>query len=222
MLALLLALSWHLENPGVGVGVPDADVDAESAWEVTAGDAGVIVAVIDTGVDIAHPLLAASIAVNAGEVPGNGLDDDGNGFIDDVRGWDFADADADVSDAAIPHGTMVSGLVLSLAPGVRVLPVKVFSDSGADPSFETVAADGIRYALDRGARVLQIAWELTGPPGANLAAAFDEAAAAGAVVVVAAGNDGIDLDVTPRYPASLQSVIAVAEQGGSSVSPASV
>lgn len=199
---------WHLENPGDTVGAPDADVDAASAWEVTIGDRAVIVAVIDTGVDVLHPLLADAIVVNAGETPGNGLDDDGNGLADDVTGWDFADGDGDTTDAGIAHGTLVAGLVASavhgIAPGAGILPIKVFSTTGFDVDFEQAAADGILYALDRGARVLQISWELgTTPPGAALMAAFEAADAQGALVVIGAGNSGEDLDVTPIYPAAL-------------------
>lgn len=200
-------LPWSLENEGTEPGVPDADVDARAAWEITTGDREVVVAVIDTGVDATHPALLPAIRINAGETPGNGLDDDLNGLVDDVTGWDFADDDADPTDAGLAHGTLVAGLIAGaetgLAPGVSILPVKVFSSSGSDPAFEQAAADGILYALDQGARVLQIAWELSGAPGPVLQAAFDAALAEDVLVVIAAGNDGLDLDVTPSHPASL-------------------
>lgn len=201
---------WWMENDGRPVGVPDADVDAATAWAVTLGDPAVLVAIVDTGVEIAHPELAASIHVNAGEIPGNALDDDGNGLADDVSGWDFADDDADTTDPfGITHGTPVAGLVAGsvtgLAPGVTILPVKVFSDSGVDPAFEQAAADGILYAIEQGADVIVFAW-ITGEPGATLEAALDAAVAAGVVMVAPAGNDGEQ----GVFPAAHTGVIGVA------------
>src|SRR5436190_15076088 len=78
---------WWLENDGMPVGMPDADVDAARAWAFTLGDPEVLVAIVDSGVDVTHPQLAAAIRVNPGEIAGNGLDDDLNGHIDDVTGW---------------------------------------------------------------------------------------------------------------------------------------
>lgn len=206
---------WWLENDGRPVGMPDADVDAAAAWAVTTGDPSVVVAIVDSGVDVTHPQLAAAIRVNAGEIPGNALDDDGNGYADDVTGWDFADGDGDVFDPfAIRHGTPVAGLVAGtttgLAPGVTLLPVKIFSDSGSDPLFEQVAVEGIQYAIDEGAHVIQISWELDGTPGAAFDAVFAAAEAAGVVVIVAAGNDAQDLDAAPAWPAAYDNVITVA------------
>jgi subtilisin family serine protease len=200
------ALTYPLKNDGA-IGAPGADVNAESAWEITEGSRSVIVAVLDTGVDVTHPELAASIWTNPGEIPGNGLDDDNDGHVDDVHGWDFADDDADVSDAVNPHGTLVAGLITGtktgLAPGVTLMPLKIFSDSFSDPNFEQVASDAILFALAHGAQIIQISWELSGPPGPVLSAAFGAAYTQGALVVVAAGNDGINLTIDPVYPAAV-------------------
>src|SRR3954466_488951 len=113
---------------------------APLAWQQSRGG-GVVVAVLDTGVQIDRAELRGHIWTNPGEVPGNGIDDDGDGVVDDVHGWDFADGDADTFDAfPVTRGTLVSGLVAGsvtgLAPGATIMPLKVFSDSGSDPDFE--------------------------------------------------------------------------------------
>ena len=214
-LTALLSLQYPLYNDGT-IGAPRADVDARSAWEITTGTRDVIVAILDTGVDITHPDLAASIWTNPGEIPGNLVDDDLDGLVDDVNGWDFADGDADVSDAGVVHGTLIAGLVsgteTGLAPGVTLLPVKLFSSSGLDPDFENVAAAGLEYAIAHGAKVIQISWELDAAPGPALRAAFNDVENAGALVVVAAGNDGVNLTTDPRFPVALdnQNIVGVA------------
>ena len=101
---------WPLENSGQTGGTSDADIDAPEAWGLERGDASVVVAIIDGGIDLDHPDLASQLWVNSGETPGNGLDDDGNGFVDDVHGWDFASGDADPDDTD-GHGSHLAGIV---------------------------------------------------------------------------------------------------------------
>ena len=188
---------------------------AASAWtQITGGD--VTVAVVDTGVDLAHRDLAPNLWTNPGEVPGNGIDDDGDGIVDDVHGADFVNGDGDPSDDN-GHGTHVAGIVAArgdngvgvagLAWRARIMAVKVL---GADASGDmaTVAA-GVRYAVAHGARVINLS--LTGPsPGPDLAAAVDAAAAANVLVVAAAGNTHADDDVVATYPAALDAPNLVA------------
>ena len=101
---------WGMENTGQTGGTPGADISATNAWDVFTGSGTVLIGVIDTGVDYNHPDLAANIYVNPGEIPNNGIDDDLNGYIDDVHGWDFYNDDNDPMDDHY-HGTHCAGTV---------------------------------------------------------------------------------------------------------------
>ncbi len=156
----LFADQWHLNNTGQGGGTPGADVRAPAAWDITAGSTNVVIAIVDDSVEWTHTDLTANIFTNAAEVPGNAVDDDGNGYVDDVHGWDFGMEDNDPGPSAPQHahGTACAGIaaaagnngqgVAGIAYQSRILPVKVFNDS--DEMHDSAgAATAIYYAAGR-------------------------------------------------------------------------
>src|SRR3954469_18280700 len=190
-----LANQWALQG--------DGPMGAASAWtRITGGD--VTVAVVDTGVDLSHRDLAPNLWTNPGEVPGNGIDDDGDGLVDDVHGADFVNGDGTPADDN-GHGTHIAGIIAAhgairgLAPGATIMPVKVLGAGKAGNAHWL--AEGIDYAVAHGARILNVSVNGDGADG-ELEAAIDRAQAAGAVIVASAGNDGRDLGSTPSFPVS--------------------
>lgn len=200
-------------------------IGAPAAWAVTTGSRAFPVAVIDTGIDLSHPDLAANIWTNPGEIPGNGIDDDGNGYADDVHGWDFANDDNDPTDDN-GHGTHVAGIIGAVGDNgagvagvnwaVSLVPVKFIDEFGDGWAGDAIAA--LDYAVRTGARVTNASWG-GGPIDATLAAAIGRARLVGHIVVAAAGNGGADragddLDSGKFYPASFapayNNVVAVA------------
>lgn len=171
-----------------------ADIKAPAAWEKTTGSSSTVIAVIDAGVDLQHEDLAGKIWVNGDEIPSNNLDDDDNGYVDDVHGWDF------VSDrpalVAADHATHVAGIAAAAGNngvgiagvdwGARIMSVRVLSAFGVGR--ESAIAEGIHYAVVNGAKVINLS--LVGSPSDLLAAAIQEAYNAGVVIVAAAGNSG--------------------------------
>jgi subtilisin family serine protease len=195
----------------------DDAMGIESAWRQTTG-ADVTVAIVDSGVDLGHPDLAPNLWTNGGEIPGNGVDDDGNGYVDDVHGYDFVDGDGDPQDAN-GHGTHVAGIAgarggngiggSGVAWSARLMAVRVLDADARGTT--TAVAQGIRYAVDNGARIVNLSLAGTSP-ATDLEDAVRYAQARGVLIVVAAGNDGADLAATPTYPASYaeDNVIGVA------------
>jgi thermitase len=193
------------------------DARVPQAWRTSVGGE-ITVAVLDTGIDANHPDLTRNLWTNPGELPANGLDDDHNGFVDDVHGADTVNGDGDPADG-LGHGTAVAGVigargdngvgVSGVAWRVRLMPVKVLPDQGYGTTASLVA--GLRYALANGARVVNMSLN-----GADRSLALEEAIAAadaqGVLVVASAGNDGADRDSLPSYPASVVSpaVVSVA------------
>ncbi len=197
-------------------------LEAQRAWDNGAqGQWGTVVAVLDTGVDINHPDLAPNIWMNPRETA-NGIDDDGNGFIDDISGWDFSDNDSSPLDPN-GHGTHVAGTigavadnglgVVGVAPHTKLLPVRFLDAGGTGSLFDAVRAISYVTGLKRsGVNVVAINASWGSTDSRVLDAVVREAAAAGILFVAAAGNAASNNDVTPVSPANIEAanVISVA------------
>ena len=200
---------WGLNNTGQSSGLADADIDAPEAWSITKGTDTLIVGVIDTGMQTAHPDLAGNMWVNPGETAGDGVDNDGNGFVDDVHGWDFRNDDASVyDDASIDsHGTHVAGTIgavsnngvgiTGIAWNVKIMSLKFLHNGGSTSD----AIDAIQYAIDNGAHMTTNSWGGGGSSTA-LQDAIKASGDAGMLFLAASGNSALDADQTPMYPAA--------------------
>lgn len=219
-----LSAQWALNNVGQSGGTPDADIDGSEAWQVTTGSRHVVVAIVDSGIDFTHPDLAANIWTNPREVAGNGRDDDDNGYVDDVHGWDFVDNDNTPQDG-FWHGTHVAGIIgavgnngigmSGVSQQVSILPLRFQNNSGS--GYTGAAVSALNYVTRlKLAGVPIVATNISWGGGTNaslsLQTALQAQANAGITVVVAAGNNGTDNDALPRYPSSyaFDNIIAVA------------
>lgn len=212
---------WGLHNTGQTVdlttGTPDADIDAPEAWDITTGSDNVIIAVLDSGVANMHPDLINNRWVNFTELSGvTGVDDDGNGYIDDIYGWDFWGNDSNPEDYN-SHGTHVAGTIAAQGDngsditGVNwdasIMPVRI----GGVVGLMSYAVEGILYAVDNGAHIINASYG-----GSNFSqSAYNAIKYANnndVLFVAAAGNSSNDNDIDPHYPSSynLPNIIAVA------------
>ena len=225
---------WGLRNTGQAGGSRGGDIAAVAAWDVTTGSRSVVVAVIDSGFDYTHPDLAANAWRNPGEVPGDGLDNDGNGFVDDVHGWDFANDDADPMDDD-GHGTHVAGTIGAVGDNgvgvtgvswqVSIMGLKFLDAEGSGSISDAIAAISYATRMRREFGVNVVATNNSwGGADRSLAlrAAIAEGGAAGILFVTAAGNDGVNGDRRANYPANedLDAVIAVTATNRSNRLPA--
>ncbi|MFC4808563.1 S8 family serine peptidase [Paenibacillus sp. GCM10023250] len=199
---------WALNNTTGGL---DVDINAPEAWPFLQDNAKeVVVAVISDGVDVDHPDLANSIWTNTKEIPGNGIDDDGNGFVDDVHGWDFNHDDNDADDGLkdpAKSGTVIAGIVAAsinngigiagVAPNAKILPVKTFSPTTGSGTFSQIAA-GIAYAEQMGADIAVLDF-VTWEPSDLLLDALQHS---NMLFVAQPGDYGEDLERSPTYPAA--------------------
>lgn len=206
---------WHLNNTGQSGGTFGADVEASNAWDLHQGSAAITIAVVDDGVEKTHEDLAGNIFVNPGEIAGNGIDDDHNGYVDDVSGWDFSNGDNDASPFSVDdnHGTAVAGVaagrgnngigVSGACQNCRILPVKIFSPNFAG---DTAAGNAIRYAGSL-ADVINNSWG-GGSPSSAIQSAIQSATTKGrggkgSAVLFATGNSasGMTMISGPPLPA---------------------
>lgn len=193
--------------PNLGGNSWDMDmINAPEVWAQGYTGQGVVVAVVDTGVDYTHPDLANNIWVNSSEIADNGIDDDGNGYVDDVQGWNFVDGNNNPMDLN-GHGTHVSGTIASennnfgitgVAYDATIMPVRVLSSEG-DGNRENIA-EGIRYAVDNGANVINLS--LGGGYSSQIQDAIEYANSLGSVIVMASGNEGSTQPIAPAFLAA--------------------
>jgi subtilisin family serine protease len=205
-------LQWSLKNTGQNGGIPGADIDATLAWDITAGSTNSVVAVIDTGIAYDHPDLAANMWVNTKEIADNGIDDDNNGYIDDVFGWNFVAGDGFPYDDAF-HGTHVAGIIGAVSNNgtgisgvsgkVRIMALKFLDADGTGTIDSAISA--MLYACSMGAHVLNNSWSDWNYSQA-LQDTISEVTASGCLVVAAAANSSSE---TPEYPAAMNGVISV-------------
>jgi len=217
----LFAFQWGLHNTGQNIqgfnGVVDADIDGPEGWDLHTGSATVVIAIIDTGTSYTHVDLAGNIWINTDEIPNNGIDDDGNGYIDDIRGWDALGNDNDPNDTD-GHGTHTAGTVGAVGnngvgvSGVmwdcQLMPLRFIGPGGG---LISDAIEALNYAVNNGARISNNSWGNYGFSSA-LSSAISSAQAAGHLFVAAAGNDNNNNNSFPFYPASYthSNIISVA------------
>jgi len=197
-------------------------IKADSLWSYTTGDTTQVIGILDTGVDWQHPDLVNKIWRNSNEIPGNGIDDDNNGFIDDVRGWDFVNDDNNPMDDN-SHGTHCAGIaaaeanngigIAGVSWGAKIMPVKVLQSGGS--SYADQIAEGIWYAAHNGATIFSNSWGGYGE-SITVRLALEYAYSKGPIVA-AAGNSGYKVDwpcppmpiTAPMFPACYNWVLGV-------------
>lgn len=212
-----------------------AKVRATTAWDRTVGSRAVTVAVIDTGTDFNHPDLAANIYNNPNEIAGNGVDDDGNGLVDDTHGWDFLDSDKDPMDATSSqnpgHGTHCAGIIgavgnngqglSGIAQQVSIMPLRFIGPNGQGDLMAAIRS--IDYAIAQRVQVISASWgaQVAASQAQPLIEAVIRASDAGIIFVAAAANSSANNDAVDMYPANVEAanLIAVAASGPNDEKP---
>ena len=213
---------WALHNTGQTVlgtaGTPGADIHAPEAWDLTTGSSNAIVAIVDSGIDYNHPDLAPNMWTNPGETGGgretNGLDDDHDGFVDDWRGWDFVENDNDPR-GGITHGTFVGGIagargndgygMAGVSWHPRLMNIRVLNNDerfGEGLTTEFEAASGMQYAVTHGAQIVNVSISTSGSAPQQLERDVI-ANSPNTLFVTIPGNDGADVEASPRDPCSI-------------------
>lgn len=216
---------WGMDNSGAG-GVADADIDASDAWDLRTDASSVVVAVIDSGIDYTHPDLVDNMWVNPGEVAADGIDNDGNGYIDDIYGWDFFNGDSNPYDDN-SHGTHVAGTigavgnnaqgVAGVAWNTQLAALKVCGANGACST--SAILNAVLYAASMEIPLSNNSYGGGGYSSIMQGAIDASGANAGHLYIAAAGNAANNNDITPFYPASYQSdyIVSVASTTKSDV-----
>lgn len=193
-------------------------ISAPQAWDLSRGSADIVIAINDTGVDWDHPDLAANVWTNPGEIPNNGIDDDNNGYVDDVRGWDFGGTDGtqdnDPMEDSPTHGTYVAGFasavtnnsegIAAIGFNCTIMPVKT-SQQSIGNGIIAYGREGIIYAAENGADVINCSWGGS-PYSQALQEAITYATSLGALVVSSSDNDN---KIEPAYPSAYKGVLSV-------------
>jgi len=211
---------WGLNNTGQTSGTVNADINAPEAWNTNTGNKNIVIAVVDTGIQIDHEDLRENIWVNKEEYNGKpGVDDDGNGYIDDVYGWDFYNNDNTVYDGKTIHGTHTAGTIGAVGNNkigisgvnwrVKIMPLKFMEEDG----YLSNAIKAFEYATNKGVKIICNSWGRSGAPNEAMEDAIKNSKA---LCIFAAGNDGMNNDDNypddTHYPSSyaLNNIIAVA------------
>jgi hypothetical protein len=174
--------------------------------QLRARGAGVIIALIDTGIDRSHPDIKDHLWTDPGEIPDDNIDNDNDGLVDDNYGWNFFDASKDTLEArsdaqtsVAGHGTFIAGLIALIAPEAKIMPIRAFSPDGVSDAFSV--AQGIKYAVDHGARVINLSFGST-DDSQVLHDAVTYAQQRGVLLVAAVGNENKGNDLAPQFPAN--------------------